>query len=587
MSQISVGPMESIRGPRSTKYRQQVSHAGLHKHRVFTSPYQSDVAQKVRMQIAVWTEQWETLTEKDAVRQARQDAKEAVEFRKEEAADRTAEAKAALEELDAVLANRNALPEGRIWDSVVGERGFTEAPPQTLPAPAKPSKPVQPAQPSDKVPPYKFSAGLLDYLIPGRMAKSRAKAADRFKTAHEAWTRDMTTWRARIAAADSAYEAAVASVASEQARLAAEWSTRKAEFDEKVAGKLRFVAEQSAAYKRYEANGVETYIDAMLACSSYPDCFSPSWTLSYQPEGKLLIVDYDMPAPDALPRLKEVKYVASRDEDTESFITEAQTSKMYDSVLYQTALRVVFEIFIADNAHAIHTVCLNGIVTSVNPATGNQVTACLLTFQVNRDAFMEINPDAVDPKECFRKLRGVASSKLSGMAAVAPLQRLNREDVRFVEGRSVIDGVDQGMNLAAMPWDDFEHLIRELFEREFSTNGSEVRITRASRDAGVDAVIFDPDPLRGGKIIIQAKRYTNTVDVSAVRDLFGTVHNEGAIKGILVTTSTFGPDSYAFAQDKPLALIDGSRLLFLLHKNGTQARIDLREAKHLIGRANM
>ncbi|MCA2218049.1 restriction endonuclease [Jidongwangia harbinensis] len=31
------------------------------------------------------------------------------------------------------------------------------------------------------------------------------------------------------------------------------------------------------------------------------------------------------------------------------------------------------------------------------------------------------------------------------------------------------------------------------------------------------------------------------VDVSAVRDLFGTLQNEGASKGILVTTSGYGP----------------------------------------------
>ena len=35
-----------------------------------------------------------------------------------------------------------------------------------------------------------------------------------------------------------------------------------------------------------------------------------------------------------------------------------------------------------------------------------------------------------------------------------------------------------------------------------------------------------------GKTVIQAKRYVNTVDVSAVRDLYGTVHNEGASRGI-------------------------------------------------------
>jgi restriction system protein len=102
-----------------------------------------------------------------------------------------------------------------------------------------------------------------------------------------------------------------------------------------------------------------------------------------------------------------------------------------------------------------------------------------------------------------------------------------------------------------MDWQEFEHLVREIFEMEFAGSGGEVKVTRASRDRGVDAIAFDPDPLRGGKIVIQAKRYTHTVDVSAVRDLYGTVMNEGATKGILVTTSSFGPDAYEFAKDKP------------------------------------
>jgi restriction system protein len=132
-----------------------------------------------------------------------------------------------------------------------------------------------------------------------------------------------------------------------------------------------------------------------------------------------------------------------------------------------------------------------------------------------------------------------------------------------------------------MDWEDFEHLIRELFEKEFATGGGEVKVTRASRDGGVDAVAFDPDPIRGGKIVIQAKRYTNVVGVSAVRDLYGTVMNEGATKGILVTTADYGPDSYEFAKGKPLTLLSGANLLHLLAKHGHKARIDLKEAKKL------
>jgi restriction system protein len=108
-----------------------------------------------------------------------------------------------------------------------------------------------------------------------------------------------------------------------------------------------------------------------------------------------------------------------------------------------------------------------------------------------------------------------------------------------------------------------------------------VKVTRASRDRGVDAILFDPDPIRGGKYVLQAKRYTRTVDVSAVRDLYGTVLNEGANRGILITTASFGPDSYDFAKDKPISLVDGPNLLVMLQRHGKKFRIDLNEARDL------
>ena len=70
--------------------------------------------------------------------------------------------------------------------------------------------------------------------------------------------------------------------------------------------------------------------------------------------------------------------------------------------------------------------------------------------------------------------------------------------------------------------------------------------------------------------------------VSAVRDLYGTLMNEGAMKGILVTTSYFGNDAFDFASGKPIQLIDGAQLLGLLEKHGHKATIDLKEAKKLL-----
>jgi restriction system protein len=76
-----------------------------------------------------------------------------------------------------------------------------------------------------------------------------------------------------------------------------------------------------------------------------------------------------------------------------------------------------------------------------------------------------------------------------------------------------------------------------------------------------------------GKIVIKAKRYRNTFSVSDVRDLWGTIDHERAYKGILVTTNGFSPDAYQFASEKPIELIDGARLLYLLEQVGISAKI--------------
>lgn len=249
--------------------------------------------------------------------------------------------------------------------------------------------------------------------------------------------------------------------------------------------------------------------------------------------------------------------------------------------MYNTILRTVHELFEADVINAIDTVVFNGWVKSIDRSTGKDINPCVMSLQVRRNEFLAINLANVDSRACFKNLKGVGSSKLHSLAAVPPLMQMRRDDGRFVSSYEVANSLDASVNLAAMDWEDFEHLIREIFEQEFSVNGGEVKVTQASRDGGVDAIAFDPDPIRGGKIVIQAKRYTNTVGVGAVRDLYGTVMNEGANKGILVTTSDYGPDSYEFAKGKPMILLNGANLLHMLEKHGHKAKIDIQEARQL------
>lgn len=252
---------------------------------------------------------------------------------------------------------------------------------------------------------------------------------------------------------------------------------------------------------------------------------------------------------------------------------------MYDSVVYQICIRTIHELFEADVINAIDAVGFNGLVTNINPATGIKETKNIISVVANRDQFLTFDLSKVDPKESFKHMKGVAAANLVDLTPIAPVIQMDRSDKRFVNNKNIVESVNNDVNLAAMHWEDFEHLVRELFEKEFASNGGEVKVTQASSDGGVDAIAFDPDPIRGGKIVIQAKRYTNVVGVSAVRDLFGTVMNEGATKGVLVTTSDYGNDSYEFAKGKPITLLNGNNLLALLEKHGHNAYINTKEAK--------
>ncbi|MGO8683517.1 MAG: restriction endonuclease [Thermoleophilia bacterium] len=89
-------------------------------------------------------------------------------------------------------------------------------------------------------------------------------------------------------------------------------------------------------------------------------------------------------------------------------------------------------------------------------------------------------------------------------------------------------------------------------------------LTQATRDGGVDCVACDARPIFGGKVVLQAKRYKNTVDVAAWRGLGETMLNGGASKGILVTTSGYGKASFEVANNKPFELLDGGNLLRFL-----------------------
>ncbi|NMO53446.1 restriction endonuclease [Actinoplanes sp. TBRC 11911] len=387
----------------------------------------------------------------------------------------------------------------------------------------------------------------------GKYQQQLAAAQAQFQTAQAQHAAADADRQRRLAAAYQSYQ-------QHCQRVEAQAATHNAEVD-------RF----AAAFAAGEPQAVVDYFSMVLANSVYPDDFPQQYRLAYVPESRQLVAEYELPTLDVVPAVREHRYVKTRDEITSTARPAKDIRERYTSVVTQVTLRTVHELFESDRTALVDTIVFNGVVDTSDPRTGQAVRPCLVTLRTTREQFTALNLAKVDPAACLQHLSASVSKRPEELAAVRPVLEFDMVDKRFIDEVDVLADLDERPNLLRLTPSDFESLIQNLFTKM----GLDTKQTRASRDGGVDCVAFDQRPIFGGKVVIQAKRYRHTVDVSAVRDLYGTLQNEGASKGILVTTSGYGPTSYEFASGKPLELIDGANLLYLLAEHAQlKARID-------------
>jgi restriction system protein len=381
-----------------------------------------------------------------------------------------------------------------------------------------------------------------------------------------------------VAEAKEAYERALVEHAEHEGQRERALEGARAAHEDEVAKILaradednREVDELKAQVAAGAPDAVVQYFSLVLDASSYPERFPRHHRLAYVPESKQLVVELELPSLDVVPRVRQYKYVKARDAIDEAPRPAAQIKALYPQVVAQTSLRTVHELFEADRFGLIDTIVFNGYVDTIDRATGKPIKPHLVSLRTTRDAFLVLDLGHVEPLACLKGLNASVSKTPSELVPVRPVLEFDMVDPRFIQESDVLSALDQRPNLMELSPSEFEGLIRDLFEKM----GLETKQTQASRDGGVDCVAFDPRPIFGGKVVIQAKRYKHTVGVSAVRDLFGTMQNEGASKGILVTTSGYGKSSFQFAEGKPLELLSGTHLLYLLAEHaGIEARIE-------------
>ena len=147
-------------------------------------------------------------------------------------------------------------------------------------------------------------------------------------------------------------------------------------------------------------------------------------------------------------------------------------------------------------------------------------------------------------RRLMRRERRLAARRFAEQQALDEVQA-DQEYMRWLRSADM-DALD------GMTGIEFEHALAQLF----TDLGYGAVVTQASRDYGADVVLS-----RGGqKIVVQAKRYVGTLGLEAVQEASAARLHYGAVRAIVVTTSTFTGPAQTLAQTTRVELWDRQRL---------------------------
>ncbi|WP_430788130.1 restriction endonuclease [Actinoplanes sp. G11-F43] len=114
-------------------------------------------------------------------------------------------------------------------------------------------------------------------------------------------------------------------------------------------------------------------------------------------------------------------------------------------------------------------------------------------------------------------------------------------------------------------WREFEQVVEHLYD----AMGYKTELTPRSGDKGRDVVARRSDNDYHQTVYIQCKRYTKKrISSDQASSLGGRINQSEALRGVLVTTSSFEPAALEHARiDQRIELIDGPNLILLMNEH--------------------
>jgi restriction system protein len=358
---------------------------------------------------------------------------------------------------------------------------------------------------------------------------------------------------------------------AEKQRLQALASAR-AEHERRVARERAKAEAQNAdiearqtAFTSGDPEAVEWFVGHVLDGSRYPKRFPRQYQVAYRPENRDLVVEFELPPQEVIPKERGYRYVKSRDAIDPIPRPKDEIKQYYAQLIACVALRTLNEIFCATPADVVTAITFNGRVSTIDRTTGKPDRPHLLSVSAERSKFVDLVLAEVEPVACVKRsdrLSALVSNNPFDMEAIEPFIAFDLRRFRFTDDLDVVAGLDSRPNLLKLSPTEFEHLVRQLFV----AMGAEAWTTIPSKDGGVDAVATSNNLFFGGICLIQAKRWTGLVGLESVHALTGVMADHNATTGVLVTTSWFGRASEQFAQRNRITLINGAELKDLIKK---------------------
>ncbi|MCG6536495.1 MAG: hypothetical protein L7F78_17760 [Syntrophales bacterium LBB04] len=421
--------------------RVKIRHLGLGTSRVLKDSGDW-IDRKISAQFKKWDDQWAKLCEKKKS-QANEEASLHI------AEERTRDAQEKQKQIDDLLMHALNTDDAVNWDSLKDTKEFKVPNPKymlerrlrLIAPPVPPTYRELPKEPDFEL--YKPQLSLVDKILKSLKEKKTKKAETLYQEA-------MSTWRKSIDEIESInsnlkeqyeqkvkeFEVGKRTVHDHFDALEKDWEREKESYNNNQKEYNDKIEKLRENYFHKNAEAIIQYCEMVLNNSQYPETFPKDFDLDYNSDSKLLIVEYVLPSPDDLPTLTDVKYIAAKKQLKESFLSETQLSKIYDSAIYKITLRTLHELFESDKAESLEAIIFNGWVNAIDKATGKKVSNCIVTIQAGKAEFNEIELSNVDPKTCFKNLKGIGSSKLASITAVQPIAQINKNDKQSRSGKT-------------------------------------------------------------------------------------------------------------------------------------------------------